>query len=153
MLYQHTVYDHGHWMQHHSSARYAKHLLSVAFSQVILAFGSPVMSLTAIAAAVTGYSEPVLAHAVPQFFPLLHVSSLPFSLSTPALALSLVFHTNTCYGRFNKGMKAWDSIVNRTRDIFRPALTWMQSPGDVHKVHCFLSYAVAISYFLKDHVT
>jgi predicted membrane chloride channel (bestrophin family) len=112
------------------------------------------MSLTAIAAAVTGYSEPVLAHAVPQFFPLLHVSSLPFSLGTPALALLFVFHTNnTCYGRFNKGMKAWESIVNRTRDIFRPALTWMQSPGDVHKVNCSLSYAVAISYSLKDHVT
>jgi hypothetical protein len=80
MLHQHTVYDHGHWMQHHSSARYAKHLLSVASSQVTLAFRPPVMSLTAIAAAVTGYSEPVLAHAVPQFFPLLRVSSLPFSL-------------------------------------------------------------------------
>jgi hypothetical protein len=50
-------------------------------------------------------------------------------------------------------MKAWESIVNRTRDIFRAALTWMQSPGDVHKVHCFLSYAVAFSYSLKDHVT
>jgi predicted membrane chloride channel (bestrophin family) len=65
--------------------------------------------------------------------------------------------TNTCimtcfpykymlWDRFNKGRKAWGSIVNRTRDISRQALTWMQSPGDLHKVHCFLSYAAAFSY-------
>jgi hypothetical protein len=51
-------------MQHHSSARYAKHLLSIAYSQVIFALGHPVMSLIAIAAAITGCNEPVLAHAV-----------------------------------------------------------------------------------------
>ncbi len=85
-------------MQHHNSARYAKHLLSVASSQVILALGHPVMSLIAIAAAITGCNEPVLAHAVPQWFPLLHVPSLPFSLRVPTLASWLVFHTNTCYG-------------------------------------------------------
>jgi hypothetical protein len=87
MLYLCTVYDQDHWMQHHSSARFAKHLLSIASSQVIFALGHPVMSLIAIAAAITGCNEPVLAHAVPQWFPLLHVPSVPFSLSAPTLAL------------------------------------------------------------------
>jgi hypothetical protein len=87
MLYQCTVYDHDHWMQHHSSARCAKHLLSIASSQVIFALGHPVMSLIAIAAAITGCNVLVLAHAVPQWFPLLHVPSIPFSLSAPTLAL------------------------------------------------------------------
>jgi hypothetical protein len=87
MLYQCTVYDYNPWMQHHNSARCAKHLLSVASSQVILALGHPVRSLIAIAAAITGCNEAVLAHAVPQWFPLLHVPSLPLSLSAPTLAL------------------------------------------------------------------
>jgi len=54
------------------------------------------------------------------------------------------------WDRFNKGRKVWRSIVNRTGDISRQALTWMQSPGDLHKVHCFLSYAAAFSYCCRS---
>ncbi|CAK9254413.1 unnamed protein product [Sphagnum jensenii] len=152
MIYRRTVYDHDDWMRHRSSARHAKHLLSVASSRVILALGPPVMTLTAIAAAITGYNEAVLAHALPLWMPLMQVSSLPFSLTAPALALLLVFRTNASYGRFDEGRKAWGSIVNRTRDITRQALTWTQSPDDAHKVQCFLRHAVAFCYCLKDHV-
>ncbi|CAK9864181.1 unnamed protein product [Sphagnum jensenii] len=93
-----TVYDHDDWMRHRSSTRHAKHLLSVAFSRVILALGPPVMTLTAIAAAITGYNEAVLTHALPLWIPLMQVSSLPFSLTAPALALLLVFRTNASMG-------------------------------------------------------
>ncbi len=64
MICRRTVYDHDDWMRHRSSTRHAKHLLSVASSRVILALGPPVMTLTAIAAAITGYNEAVLTHAL-----------------------------------------------------------------------------------------
>ncbi|CAK9203662.1 unnamed protein product [Sphagnum troendelagicum] len=140
-------------MRHRSSTGHAKDLLSVASSRMILGLGPPVMTLTAIAAAITGYNEAVLTHALPLWMPLMQVSSLPFSLTAPALALLLVFRTTASYGRFDEGRKAWGLIVNRTRDITRQALTWTRSPDDyAHKVQCSLRHAVAFCYCLKDHV-
>lgn len=152
MVYRRTVYDHEDWMRHRSSTRHGRHLLSIASSRVILALGPPVFSLTAMAAAITGYNEALLTHTLPQWLPLMHVSTIPFSLTAPALALLLVFRTNASYARFDEARKAWGSTVNRIRDIVRQALTWMRSPVDSQKLKSFLRHAAAFPFLLKDHV-
>lgn len=152
MVCRRTVYDHDDWMRHRSSTRHARHLLSIASSRVILALGPPVFSLTAVAAAFTSYNEAVLAHLLPHWMPLMHVSVVPFSLTAPALALLLVFRTNASYGRFDEARKAWGACLTRTRDVVRQALTWMRSPDDAGKLESFLRHTVAFSYTLKDHI-
>jgi putative membrane protein len=153
MVYRRMVFDHGDWMRHRSSTRHGRHLLSIASSRVILALGPPVLSLTGVSAAITFYNEAIEIQILPHWFPLLHISSLPFSLTAPVLALLLVFRTNASYARFDEARKSWGMTVNRTRDLCRQALTWMRSPADAPKLECFLRHLAAFPYTLKDHTS
>lgn len=153
MVYRRMVFDHEDWTWHKSSTRHGRHLLSIASSRVILALGPPVISLTGVSAAIAFYNEAIEIQILPPWFPLLHISSLPFSLTAPALALLLVFRTNASYARFDEARKSWGMAVNRTRDLCRQALTWMRSPADAPKLECFLRHLAAFPYTLKDHTS
>lgn len=152
MEYRRQVFDHEDWARHRSSARHGRHLLSIASSRVIMALGPPVFSLTAVAAVVTFYNEALSAQLLPVWLPLFHISSLPFVLTAPALALLLVFRTNASYARFDDARKAWGMTLNRSRDVCRQALTFIRSPADSGKLHIFLHYAAAFPYTLKSHL-
>lgn len=152
MEYRRMVFDHEDWIRHQSSSRHGRHLASIASSRVIMALGPPVLSLSAVAAVVTAYNEALSAHLLPNWLPLLHISSLPFALTAPALALLLVFRTNASYARFDEARKAWGMNLNRSRDVCRQALTFMRSPADSPKLQSFLRYAAAFSYTLKSHL-
>ncbi|KAG0606529.1 hypothetical protein M758_9G148300 [Ceratodon purpureus] len=153
MEYRRMVFDHEDWVRHRSSARHGRHLASIVSSRVILALGPPVFSLTAFAAVVTIYNEALSGSMLPGWLPLLHISSLPFSLTAPALALLLVFRTNASYARFDEARKAWGMNVNRCRDVCRQALTFMRSPVDAPKLQSFLHHAAAFPYALKDQIS
>jgi putative membrane protein len=150
MKFRRTVYDHEDWRRHRSSTRHARHLLSIPTSRVAYAIWPPVLSLTSIAAITTGYNEAVMAQALPQWMPLLHLSTLPLSFTASCLSLLLVFRTNSSYTRFDEARKAWATTMCRTRDIVRQALTWMQHPADAKKLHSFLNYAASFPYTLKS---
>lgn len=153
MEYRRMVFDHDDWLRHRSSIRHGRHLASIVSSRVILALGVPVFSLTGVAAVVTSYKEAISAQTLPQWLPLLHISSLPFSLTAPALALLLVFRTNASYARFDEARKVWGMNVNRSRDVCRQALTFMGSPADGSKLQSFLHYVATFPYTLKSHVS
>ena len=152
MEYRRMVFDHDDWIRHRSSSRHGRHLASIVTSRVIMALGPPVFSLTAFAAVVTCYNEAISANMLPGWLPLLHINSLLFSLSAPALALLLVFRTNASYARFDEARKAWGMNVNRSRDVCRQALTFIRSPADASKLQSFLHFAAAFSYVLKKHI-
>jgi putative membrane protein len=152
MEYRRMVFDHEDWIRHRSSSRHGRHLASIVSSRVIMALGPPVFSLTAFAAVVTFYNEALSGKILPAWLPLLHISSLPFSLTAPALALLLVFRTNASYARFDEARKAWGMNVNRSRDVCRQALTFMRSPADASKLQSFLHHAAAFPYALKSQV-
>ena len=46
-------------------------------------------------------------------------ASEPFSLSSFALSLLLVFRTNSSYGRWLDARKIWGGVTNRSRDLVR----------------------------------
>lgn len=150
MKYRRTVYDHDDWRRHRSSTRHVRHLLSMTTSRVVLAIWPPVLTLTSIAALITGYNEAVMAKALPLWMPLLHLSTLPLSFTASCLSLLLVFRTNSSYTRFDEARKAWGTTVNRTRDMVRQALTWMRHPADAPKLQRFLSYAATFPYTLRS---
>ncbi|CAM6093030.1 unnamed protein product [Calypogeia fissa] len=153
MAFRRTVFEQEDWTKHRSSDRHSRHILSIASSRVIWSLGPPVLRLTFIAAVVAVFNEAVLLHLFPFWVPILHVPSLPFQLTAPALALLLVFRTNASYGRFDEARKAWGSNVNRSRDFSRQALTWIRLPADSERLERLLRYCVALPFCLKDHLT
>lgn len=56
--------------------------------------------------------------------PLLTLPPLPFTLSSPALGLLLVFRTNASYGRWLEARKAWDVTTSSCRSIIRQLVAW-----------------------------
>ncbi|KAI5065837.1 hypothetical protein GOP47_0018461 [Adiantum capillus-veneris] len=149
MVYRKTIYDHGDWSRHRSNRRHSRHMLAIATSRVVAGLLPPVLKLTLVASAVALYN---LLNIMPSLG-LLHVSSLPFQLAAPALALLLVFRTNASYGRFDEARKAWASIASRSRDMARQAVTFFRHPADAALLQHLLHHLVAFAYCVKDHLT
>ncbi|KAK3428667.1 hypothetical protein EUGRSUZ_E00157 [Eucalyptus grandis] len=102
-----TLYNHEDWLQHRSSQRHVRHLLSSLSSRVILSLIPPVTAFTLVAVMIASYNTAVLMEWLPEFFPVLRTSSLPYQLTAPALALLLVFRTEASYSRFQEGRQIW----------------------------------------------
>lgn len=152
-MHRNTVYGHAEWARHKSAWRHGRHILTIISSGVIFAVGPPVVCCTLIAVLVAVFNHSVENGRFPPAVPLLHVPSLPFTLTAPVLALLLVFRTNSSYTRFDEARKAWGSNVNRTRDLARQALAWIRHPADLPKLHCLLRHIKAYSFCLKRHLT
>lgn len=105
-----SLYNHENWVQHRSSLRHIRHVLSSLSSRVILSLVPPVLAFTSVAVLIASYNTAVSSDWLPEFFPLLRASSLPYQLTAPALALLLVFRTEASYSRFEEGRKAWTKV-------------------------------------------
>ncbi|MQL91941.1 hypothetical protein Taro_024572, partial [Colocasia esculenta] len=148
------LYNHSSWRKHRSSRRHLRHLLSILSSRVILSLIPPVFALTAAAAAVAAYNSVVAAGWVPELFPLLRASSLPYQLAAPALALLLVFRTEASYSRYQEGRNAWMKVMAGTSDL--AGMVMSVDAGelsvDVGTKRALLNYIMAFPVALKCHV-
>ncbi len=153
-MHRNIVYGHSEWETHKCCWRHCRHFFTILASGVnAISLGPPVFTCTLIAILVAGFNQAVVDRRFPHWVPLLRVAPLPFELTSPVVALLLVFRTNASYGRFDEARKAWGSNVNRTRDLARQVLSWIRSPGDAGKVDCLLRHIKAYSYCLKHHLT
>lgn len=148
-----TLYNHEKWVHHRSSLRHVRHLLSSLSSRVILSLVPPVIAFTSFAAAIAGYNYAVLADWLPEFFPVLRASSLPYQLTAPALALLLVFRTEASYSRFEEGRKAWTKLIAGANDFAGQVVAGVgSSSGDAPIKKALLQYIMAFPVALKCHV-
>ncbi|KAL8028213.1 hypothetical protein ABFS82_14G141200 [Erythranthe guttata] len=147
-----SLYDHGDWVQHRSSSRHVRHFLSSLGSRVILSLLPPVIVFTSVAVVVSTYNTAVALAWLPEFFPILRASSLPYQLTAPALALLLVFRTEASYSRFDEGKKAWTKVVSGTNDFARQVIASAVGPDDSVLKTAILQYVVAFPVALKCHV-
>ncbi|KAI4355057.1 hypothetical protein L6164_003870 [Bauhinia variegata] len=147
-----TLYNHEEWARHRSSLRHVRHLLSSLSSRVILSLVPPVLFFTTFAAAIASYNSVVLMHWLPEFFPALRASSLPYQLTAPALALLLVFRTEASYSRFMEGKKAWTKVIAGTQDFVRQVMAGVENPCDMSIKKALLQYITAFPVALKCHV-
>ncbi|KAG0600648.1 hypothetical protein M758_11G050500 [Ceratodon purpureus] len=153
-MHRNTVYGHEQWHRHKSSWRHGRHLFTVLSSRDIVAhLALPVCFATLIAIFVAVFNHGVECGAFGSSVPLLRVASLPFLVTSPVLALLLVFRTNASYGRFEEARKIWGMSVIKTRDFVRQALSWIRSPVDAGRVECLVRHVKAYSFALKDHLT
>ncbi|XP_034709144.1 UPF0187 protein At3g61320, chloroplastic-like [Vitis riparia] len=152
MQQKRSLYNHETWVEHRSSRRHVRHLLSSFSSRVILSLIPPVIAFTSVAVIVASYNSAVTFHWLPEFFPLLRASSLPYQLTAPALALLLVFRTEASYSRFEEGRKAWTKIIAGTNDFARQVIAGVESSGDALLKKALLQYIMAFPVVLKCHV-
>lgn len=149
MKQKRSLYDHHNWVQHRSSARHVRHFLTSLSSRVILSLVPPVIVFTSVAAVIASYNSAVSLHWLPEFFPILRASSLPYQLTAPALALLLVFRTEASYSRFEEGKKAWTKVIAGTNDFARQVIASVESPSDVMIKKAILQYIMAFPVALK----
>jgi len=81
--------------------------------------------------------------------PRLFIATAPVSLIGGFLAFLLVLRTNSSYDRWWEGRKVWGMVVNRTRDLSRQAIGWVDDPA-VAEYLCRWCIAFAVS--LKEHL-
>ncbi|KAG8363322.1 hypothetical protein BUALT_Bualt19G0010300 [Buddleja alternifolia] len=148
-----SLYNHEDWVLHTSSTRHVRHFLSSLSSRVILSLVPPVIVFTSVAVVVASYNSAVTMHWLPEFFPILRASSLPYQLTAPALALLLVFRTEASYSRFEEGKKAWTNVIAGTNDFARQVIASVESPNDSLLKKAILQYVMAFPVALKCHIT
>lgn len=147
-----SLYNHENWVQHRSSLRHIRHVLSSLSSRVILSLVPPVLAFTFVAVIIASYNTAVSSDWLPEFFPLLRASSLPYQLTAPALALLLVFRTEASYSRFEEGRKAWTKVIAGTNDFARQVIAGVESSNDLSLKKALLQYIMAFPVALKCHV-
>ncbi|XP_058082964.1 voltage-dependent chloride channel 1, chloroplastic-like isoform X2 [Magnolia sinica] len=152
MRQKRSLYTHDKWLEHRSSLRHIRHVLSSLSSRVILSLIPPVVAFTTFAAAIAGYNYAVELRYLPEIFPVLHASSLPYQLTAPALALLLVFRTEASYSRFEEGRKAWTGVVAGTNEFARQVMAGVESESDAEMKKMLLQYIMAFPVALKCHV-
>ncbi|KAH7662995.1 Bestrophin/UPF0187 protein [Dioscorea alata] len=149
-----NLYTPDDWRAHRSSRRHLRHLISSVSSRVILSLVPPVLSFTAIAAALAAYNSAVASGWLPAWFPLLHASSLPYQLTAPALALLLVFRTEASYARFQEGRNAWMKVMAGADELAGMVISMGARDGgvDAGVRRALLNYIMAFPVALKCHV-
>ncbi|PSS24294.1 UPF0187 protein [Actinidia chinensis var. chinensis] len=152
MQQKRSLYNHEKWVHHRSSLRHIRHLISSVSSRVILSLIPPVITFTSVAALVACYNSAILANLLPEFFPVLRASSLPYQLTAPALALLLVFRTEASYSRYEEGRKAWTKVISGTNDFARQVIASVSSSSDGSLKKAILQYVMAFPVALKCHL-
>ena len=119
--YRRTVFSHNDWVEHRSSSsRTFRNLQSMFFSGVVRQLRPQVSVVTSIAVLVLVWNWIVTNTT---FHPglILSLPSLPFTLSSPALGLLLVFRTNAAYARWMRGRDAWTRMTRHGMNLVRMA--------------------------------
>ncbi|KAK9094806.1 hypothetical protein Scep_026275 [Stephania cephalantha] len=153
MQQRRSLYRHENWVEHRSSLRHLRHLLSSLSSRVILSLIPPVIAFTSFAAFIATYNSLVVLGHLPDWLPVLRASSLPYQLTAPALALLLVFRTEASYSRFEEGRKAWTRVSAGTSDFARLVVGYWDEEEEEEGKRMLLQYVMAFPVALKCHLT
>jgi len=77
------------------------------------------------------------------------ISTSIHGVAGTALGLLLVFRTNSAYDRFWEGRKKWGMIINRTRDLARQAVAWIDDERIVERI---VRHTIAFAYACRAHL-
>mmetsp|Transcript_25391 Transcript_25391/g.38351 ORF Transcript_25391/g.38351 Transcript_25391/m.38351 type:complete len:409 (-) Transcript_25391:405-1631(-) len=126
--YRRTVFTSADWVKHRNTENdIVSNLKGVFFSGVVRQLKEEILLVSVIAVTVVLWNDffATSLHdslAVP--LPQLILPSLPFTLSSPALGLLLVFRTNASYARWLEARNAWAKILSQSRNMVRMAATF-----------------------------
>lgn len=128
--YRRTVYTHDDWIAHRNSEqRVYENLQGIFFSGIVRQLKSEVSLVALMATLVVlwnGLAVPFLQSSTvwTTSVPMLMIPALPFTLSSPALGLLLVFKTNTSYARWYEARGTWSKLTSQSLNLVRMASTF-----------------------------
>jgi putative membrane protein len=131
--FRRSYFTHSDWLKSRADDRFLSSLTSIVKSGIVRQLGKEISFVAGSAFficvwnvfSVGGYDDFQGIHqAVENGLPTLQLPKEPFSLSSPSLALLLVFRTNTAFKRWDEGRKAWGAIINSCRTCLRTGTTW-----------------------------
>jgi putative membrane protein len=123
--YRRTVFTHKDWIKHRSSDRLFRNLSSIFQSGIVRQLFEEISLVAGIATAVVVWNDIL----VPRYgVPVLCLPTAPFTLSSPALGLLLVFRTNASYQRWLEARTRWGTIITQSRNVVRMGSTWTEDP-------------------------
>ena len=123
--YRRTEFTHEDWLQHRSSGRSVTNLKGIFFSGIVRQLQTEVKLVSLVALAIVVWNGVLVpSEASGGLLPYISLPSLPFTLSSPALGLLLVFRTNSSYGRWLDARTTWGKIITQSRNVVRMAATF-----------------------------
>lgn len=121
-----TKYD---WRKHRSGNRYFSELLSMPKSVVLRGLTVQALTVTFFSIIMCAYNVSIELGFLPKWLPIICAPTLPFSLTSSALGLLLVFRTNAAYSRWKDARIAWAVISAKSFDIMRQSIAWIDDNG------------------------
>eukprot|EP01025_Chloroclados_australasicus_P007992 TRINITY_DN12730_c0_g1_i3.p1 TRINITY_DN12730_c0_g1~~TRINITY_DN12730_c0_g1_i3.p1 ORF type:complete len:400 (-),score=18.50 TRINITY_DN12730_c0_g1_i3:334-1449(-) len=79
--------------------------------------------------------------------------TLIFTSSSFALALLMVFRTNSSYDRWWEARQRWGTMFTQCRTITRQCMTWMSFPEDKQAADMVIRWCQALPYLALYHLT
>jgi putative membrane protein len=139
-----TVFTHDDWLEHRATDRFRRNLWNIFGSSIVQNLVGDIASIVGICIFVIGWNEllfdgyvdfAALYHAPPfaalgDSMPEIWLPGVPFTSSSTALGLLLVFRTNTCYSRWLEGRSQWGQIVTQCRCIILMGATWTEPENE-----------------------
>lgn len=118
-VYRRTIYQHDDWVKHRNSeGRLISNLRGMFFSGIVRQLKEEVSLISGIGLVVVLWNSLLLR------LPKLCIPPLPFTLSSPALGLLLVFRTNSSYARWSEARSTWARMTAQASNVVRMAATF-----------------------------
>jgi len=119
------VFDPERWSDHINEMRRTNTLLNIFSSSIHTRLTMDVALIATFSSFIVWYNSVfVPTHGGPPLeFPM-----APFKVVGPFLSLLLVFRTNASYGRWAEARALWGSVLNRSRDLSRQVITYVEDP-------------------------
>lgn len=147
-----TIFDFVRWGTHRNTRRYARHVSGLWRSGIIRSLRSPLLFVFFSSLSLVLYHTAKDRGWISRSFPTLSLSSTqPFTLSSLALSLLLVFRTNASYARFDEARTILGAILCRTRHLTRQGLAWID-PEDADLIALLERWTIAFTYALAVHL-
>ncbi|MEW5303003.1 MAG: hypothetical protein WDW36_005736 [Sanguina aurantia] len=119
------LYNTERWSYHRDTSRYFRHLAGLFQSSTFRKLRLPLLYLTANAAVICIYLSMQDTGMLPAGLPIVKVGDTPFELTSFALALLLVFRTDTSYSRWSEALTTWSSVRNTSNEFIRDSVCWV----------------------------
>jgi len=137
--YRRTTFTYDDWVSHRNTDKQiTTNIRGMFFSGIIRQLQEEIALVSAVAFFVVLWNELLLGPLLEMplslememplslslSLPRLALPALPFTLSSPALGLLLVFKTNASYARWLEARNTWAKIVSQARNIVRMSRTF-----------------------------
>mmetsp|Transcript_41364 Transcript_41364/g.61227 ORF Transcript_41364/g.61227 Transcript_41364/m.61227 type:complete len:449 (-) Transcript_41364:153-1499(-) len=142
--YRRTYYSQEDWVQHRAADRFLTNLLKTFRSGIVRELSTEIGAVAFVGLLACAYNAMFVVgwqdfngvlhdpfHPLgPGFtFPQASLPTEPFSFSSSALGLLLVFRTNASYARWSEARQKWSAMLIHSRNLVRLSSAWMITDG------------------------